>query len=315
MNMEQIEAFIFVSLTGSFSKTAELLYLSQPTVSMRIKALESYLGCKLFRRTGHTISLTREGEVFLPYAQSIFQSFQDGQKALNRSQGEMEGELAIASVFTAAYSLLPELVDQFQKVYPKIKLTILTGHSHQVLDMVLRHEVAFGIARAVTHPQIHQIKLVSDQMVLAVYPEHPFSRQQLVRIEEVALERLILFNRGSLDWKLIDSAFTHYRLQYKVVMEVDNIEVVKRLVKQKLGIAFVPRFSIQQELASGELHELEVFNLPQIQRDFELIYLKDTPFQGIMRTFVDFLMQSKLSPQPHSVAATSSPALDRLEKK
>lgn len=297
MNMEQIEAFIFVALTGSFSKTAELLYLSQPTVSMRIKALETSLGCKLFQRTGHTISLTKEGDIFLPYAKSILMMLQEGQQAIQRSYGDVEGDLAISTVFVAAFYILPELIKQFQQLYPKIKLTILTGHSHQVLDMVLNHEVSFGITRAVTHPQITQIQLMSDEMVLAIYPEHPFSGRSRVTIEEVARERLILFNRGSLDWKLIDSAFNHYQLQNNVVMEADNIEVVKRMVKQKLGIAFLPRFSIQKDLADGELQEVEVLNLPQINRNFELIYLKDTPFHGIMRTFIDFLMQSKVLQQ------------------
>lgn len=294
MNMEQIEAFIFVALTGSFSKTAELLYLSQPTVSMRIKAMETSMGCKLFQRTGHTISLTKEGDLFLPYAKNILHMLQEGQQAIQRSYGDVEGELVISTVFVAAFYILPDLVEQFQKLYPKIKLTILTGHSHQVLEMVLNHEVAFGIAREVTHPQINRIQLMSDDMVLAIYPEHPFSSRHQVSIEEVARERLILFNRGSLDWKLISSAFSHHQLQNNVVMEVDNIEVVKRMVKQKLGIAFLPRFSIQKDLSEGELLEVTVHNLPQINRNFELIYLKDTPLHGIMRTFIDFLMQSKV---------------------
>ncbi|KQL48533.1 transcriptional regulator [Brevibacillus choshinensis] len=294
MNMEQIEAFIFVALTGSFSKTAELLYLSQPTVSMRIKAMETSMGCKLFQRTGHTISLTKEGDLFLPYAKNILHMLQEGQQAIQRSYGDVEGELVISTVFVAAFYILPDLVEQFQKLYPKIKLTILTGHSHQVLEMVLNHEVAFGIAREVTHPQINRIQLMSDDMVLAIYPEHSFASRHQFSIEEVARERLILFNRGSLDWKLISSAFSHHQLQNNVVMEVDNIEVVKRMVKQKLGIAFLPRFSIQKDLSEGELLEVTVHNLPQINRNFELIYLKDTPLHGIMRTFIDFLMQSKV---------------------
>ncbi|MFP3381409.1 LysR family transcriptional regulator substrate-binding protein, partial [Bacillus sp. SIMBA_069] len=80
--------------------------------------------------------------------------------------------------------------------------------------------------------------------VLAIFPEHPFAFRHQVSIEEVAREPLILFNRGSLDWKLINNAFSHYQLQNNVVMEADNIEVVKRMVKQKLGIAFLPRFAI-----------------------------------------------------------------------
>lgn len=294
MNMEQIEAFIFVALTGSFSKTADLLYLSQPTVSMRIKALETSLDCKLFQRTGHMISLTNEGDLFLPYAKSILHMLQEGQQAIQRSHGDVEGELTISAVFVSAFYILPALIEQFQLLYPKIKLTILTGHSHQVLDMVLNHEVSFGIARAVTHPQINRIQLMSDDMVLAIFPEHPFAFRHQVSIEEVAREPLILFNRGSLDWKLINNAFSHYQLQNNVVMEADNIEVVKRMVKQKLGIAFLPRFAIINDVDEGQLQEVAVLNLPQINRNFELIYLKDTPFHGIMRTFVDFLMQSKV---------------------
>lgn len=290
MNAEQIEAFIFVALTGSFSKTADLLYLSQPTVSMRIKALENELGCKLFQRTGNSITLTREGDVFLPYAKRVLQSLQDGQMAVQRSHGHLEGELVISAVFVAAFYILPELVETFTSLYPKIKLTIFTGHSHQVLDMVLHHEVSFGIARAVNHPQIQRIQLMPDEMVLAIYPDHPFQDLRQVTLEDVAREKLILFNRGSLDWTLVNGAFSHHQLEKNVAMEADNIEVVKRMVMQRLGIAFLPRFSIREDVASGRLREVEVLSLPRINRNFELIYHKDATISGVMKTFIDFLM-------------------------
>lgn len=293
MNAEQIEAFIFVALTGSFSKTADLLYLSQPTVSMRIKALENTLGCKLFQRSGNTVFLTREGDVFLPYAKSVLQSLQDGQMAIQRSFGRLEGELVISAVFVAAFYILPELVEKFTQLYPKIKLTIFTGHSHQVLEMVLRHEVSFGIARAVNHPQIKRVQLMPDEMVLAVYPDHPFQNKTQVTLEDVSREKLILFNRGSLDWTLVNGAFSHYQLENNVVMEADNIEVVKRMVKQRLGIAFLPRFSIQEEVAAADLKEVEVLSLPHINRNFELIYHKDTTINGITKTFIDFLIANR----------------------
>lgn len=293
MNAEQIEAFIFVALTGSFSKTADLLYLSQPTVSMRIKALENTLGCKLFQRSGNTVFLTREGDVFLPYAKSVLQSLQDGQMAIQRSFGRLEGELVISAVFVAAFYILPELVEKFTQLYPKIKLTIFTGHSHQVLEMVLRHEVSFGIARAVNHPQIKRVQLMPDEMVLAVYPDHPFQNKTQVTLEDVSREKLILFNRGSLDWTLVNGAFSHYQLENNVVMEADNIEVVKRMVKQRLGIAFLPRFSIQEEVAAADLKEVEVLSLPHINRNFELIYHKDATINGITNTFIDFLIANR----------------------
>jgi DNA-binding transcriptional LysR family regulator len=294
MNIDHIECFIFVALTGSFSKAATLLYLSQPTVSLRIKSLETNLNYKLFQRTGNTISLTEEGEIFLPYAKKMLQSLQDGQQAIQRIHGYLEGELSISSVFGAALYLLPKLVEQFQQIYPKVKLTIFTGHSHQVLDMVLNHEVSFGIAREVNHPQIDRIQVMKDELLLTVYPDHPFHNQKQVTIEDVAKERLILFNRGSLDWNLINGAFSHFHLKNNVIMEVDNIEVVKRMVKQKLGIAFLPRISIQRDLKLNKLHEVGVSNLPQLSRNFELIYLKDASISKIMESFINFLLPINL---------------------
>ncbi|WP_197414505.1 LysR substrate-binding domain-containing protein [Bacillus sp. FJAT-29937] len=92
--------------------------------------------------------------------------------------------------------LLPILVKDFYRSFPKIKPTIHTGHSHNVLDMVLKREVALGIAREVSHPKIETLHLMGDEMVLAVYPSHPLALRQSISIEEVASEPLILFNRN-----------------------------------------------------------------------------------------------------------------------
>lgn len=289
MNIDQIECFVFVVLTGSFSRAATLLHLSQPTVSLRIKTLETDLGYKLFQRIGNTSSLTEEGEIFLPYAKNMLQALQKGQQAIQRKHANLDGELSISAVFGAALYLLPKMVEQFQHIYPKVKLTIFTGHSHQVLDMVLNHEVSFGIARALNHPLIDRVQLMKDEMLLTVYPDHPFQNLKQVTIEDVVKERLILFNRSSLDWKLINGAFSHFSLENNVVMEVDNIEVVKSMVKQKLGIAFLPRISIQTDLELNALQVVEVSNLQQLNRDFELIYLKDASITKIMESFIDLL--------------------------
>jgi DNA-binding transcriptional LysR family regulator len=290
MNIDYIECFVFVALTGSFSKAANLLHLSQPTVSLRIKSLETDLGYKLFQRTGNTSSLTEEGDIFLPYAKNMLQSLQKGQQAMRGKHANLDGELSISSVFGAALYLLPNVVEQFQQIYPKVKLNIFTGHSHQVLNMVLNHEVSFGIARAVNHSLIDRVQLMKDEMLLTVYPGHPFQNLKQVTIEDVAKEKLILFNRGSLDWKLINGALSHFQLENNVIMEVDNIEVVKRMVKQKLGIAFLPHISIQRDLELKKLQVVEVLNLPQLNRNYELIYLKDTSISKIMACFIDHLL-------------------------
>jgi DNA-binding transcriptional LysR family regulator len=294
MNFEQIEAFIYVSLTGSFSKAGDILFLSQPSVSARVKALENEIGCTLFKRSGKNVALSSAGETFLPYAKKILQNVQEGKLSVQRENNKAEGELVISSVMIAANYILPSLIEQFHKDYPKIKLALHTGHSHHVLDMVLNHQVPLGISRAVNHPQIETTHLMDDEMVLAIYPEHPFSSQQTVSIEEVAKEPLILFNRGSLDWTLIHGTFNSLNVEPNVIMEVDSIEVAKQMVRKQLGISILPRFAIEEELKTNSLQVVSILNIPQIHRNFEFMYLKGTTLDGISKLFIDFVMQ-KLS--------------------
>lgn len=291
MNSEQIQAFIYVALTGSFSKAGEILYLSQPSVSARVKALEDEMGANLFTRSGKLVKLSKEGETFLPFAKNILQNVQEGKLSIQNEFTKTEGELAVASVLVAANYILAPVMEQFHHAYPKIKLNVYTGHSHNVLDMVLKHEVSFGISRSVNHPQIDTIHLRDDEMVLAVYPSHPFSARNTVTIEEVVKEPLILFSRGSLDWTLIHSAFTSLNVEPNVVMELDSIGLAKIMIKKKIGIAILPRFAIEDDINANILKIVTIVNAPQISRNFELIYLKGTTFDGIAKLFIDFAVE------------------------
>lgn len=291
MNSEQIQAFIYVALTGSFSKAGEILYLSQPSVSARVKALEDEMGAILFTRSGKLVKLSNEGEAFLPFAKNILQNVQEGKLSIQNEHTKTEGELAISSVLVAANYILAPVLEQFHHAYPKIKLNVYTGHSHNVLDMVLNHEVSFGISRSVKHPQIETIHLMDDEMVLAVYPTHPFSARDTVSIEDVVKEPLILFNRGSLDWTLIHSTFTSLNVEPNVVMELDSIGLAKIMIKKKIGIAILPRFALEDDIKADILKVVTIVNSPEIRRNFEMIYLKDTTFDGISKLFMDFAIE------------------------
>jgi DNA-binding transcriptional LysR family regulator len=289
MNIEQIEAFIYVSLTGSFSKAGEILYISQPSVSARIKALEKEMGFQLFKRSGKNIMLTKEGETFLPYAKVAMENMQDGMLAVQQKNSKTQGELNIATVLTISNYVLPNLIKGFHQAYPNIKLVIHTGHSHNILDMVLNHEVPIGIARSVSHPHIESTHLIDDEMVLAIYPDHHYSTKKTITVNEVAKEPLILFNRGSFDWTLINNAFKGVGVNPNVVLEVDNIELAKHMVKKEMGIGILPRFSIEEELRSNTLNEVTISNLPQLSRPFQIIHLKETKIEGILKIFYNFL--------------------------
>jgi DNA-binding transcriptional LysR family regulator len=128
-------------------------------------------------------------------------------------------------------------------------------------------------------------------MVLVVFPDHPFSRKTTISLTDVANESLILFNRGSLDRTLIHSAFEKNKLEPNVIMEVDSIEAAKQMVKQEIGLAILPRLTLNEETTTGHLKTIGISDMPQIQRDVDLIFLKDKRFHGITKLFVDFITQ------------------------
>ena len=229
--------------------------------------------------------------MFLPFAKTAWQSIQDGILATQQKNKNTEGYLSISTVLTASVYILPNLIKEFYEKYPKVKLGIHTGHSPNVLDMVLSSEVPLGISRSVSHPQIETIHLLDDDMVLVIYPDHTFTSANRVSVQDIANEKLILFNRGSLDRTLISNAFASIGVKPNVVLEVDNIELVKQMIRKRMGIGILPRFSIEEELITNTLQVVKINNLPQLHRPFQLIYLKDTKIEGILKILVDFIVE------------------------
>ncbi|MET3698831.1 DNA-binding transcriptional LysR family regulator [Bacillus oleivorans] len=290
MNMEQIEAFIYVSLTGSFSRAGEILHISQPSVSARIKTLENEMGYPFFIRNGKMVHLTKEGETFLPYAKIVLENMRDAVQAIQQTNSNTKGEIKIATVFTVSNYVLPFLLKEFNDSYPNVKLVINTVRPDHVLDMVLNHEVPLGICSSVNHLPIETTLLFEDELVLAIYPEHPFSSMNTIRINDLANQPFILFNRGSSDWEMINKALKTVGVKPNVVLEGDNIELIKHMVRKKMGIGFLPRFSIEEELQSGDLFEVPIRSFPRLSLPFQVLYLKETKIDGTLKIFYNFLL-------------------------
>lgn len=294
VNIEQVEAFLYVAVTSSFSKAGEVLYTTQPTISSRIKSLESLLNCQLFDR-GNSISLTEEGEAFLPHAKKVLHHLQAGKYAVQRKNFESGGLIDISAVFTSAINFLPDLIKEFNIDYPGAKVNVRTGHSNQILDMVLNNQSSFGISRSIYHPKIETIHLFNDQMVLAIYPDHPLRSQKTISLNDLTNEKFIQYARKTTDWALVQNAFDRLNSLQNIVIEIDNIEVAKQMVKNKIGIAILPRSAIKEELTRGSLTELIVSDLPDIQTNYDLIFLKDKTFDSLTDTFLKFVLkQSKV---------------------
>lgn len=289
MNSEQLEAFIYISLTGSFSKAAKLLFISQPSISSKIKVLEKELNTILLERTSTKIYLTEEGKAFLPHAQQVIKTIQEGKLSIQNINNEFDGEIHISVVFSGTNYLLPKIIQEFNQIYPNVKLVVYSGHSDQVLKMVLNDEVSMGIVRSISHPQVESIHLEEDEIVLVFHPDHKLSSFQNIDILDLAKIPLILFKRETIDWMLINNAIKRAHLSPNIIMEIDSIEGAKQMVGKNLGISFLPRFSVNDELQNGDLRTASITGIPKIRRNFELIFSKDEQFDRTAKLFSNFI--------------------------
>ena len=154
--------------------------------------------------------------------------------------------------------VLPALLQRFAAAYPRIEVAVRTGHSEDVLQMLLREEVQLAMVRTMRHPDIESIPLYEEALVLVVPPGHPFAKRSTVGIADVASERLIFFDRTSSYYELTQSFFLSLGVTPREVMELDNIESAKKMVERRLGIALLPRTAVSRELQGKSLWLVKV---------------------------------------------------------
>lgn len=274
MEIGRLEAFVQVATKLSFSRAADALYLTQPTVTARIQGLERELGEPMFERMGRTIRLTDAGQAFLPYAQRALQSVKEGQDALGSLRNVDSGSLTIGTAPTVGTYVLPDILQQFSERYPGVEVSIRTGRSEEVQAMVLADEVHAGFERYLTHPDIESVPLYEDDIALMASTGHPLATRGHTTVSEVAREPVIFFDVDSSYHAISQAIFRERGIAPRHSLDVDNLEMAKHLVLRGLGLAFLPRVAVEHELESGALIAVEIDGAEPLRRRIALIYRK-----------------------------------------
>ncbi len=285
VDLPQIEAFLAVATFGSFGKAAASLFLTQPSVSARVAALERALGQRLFERSRRGVRLTRAGTVFLPVAERILKTVAEGRQVLEAAQSRDGGLVVIAAALSISTYLLPDLIKAFRDDHPGARVSLRSGHSRDVLRMVLEEEAEIGLARGLKHPAVHSVRLGRDEILLVAPPTHPLARRRQVRLREAASQPLILFDKGSSDWVLITGFFRRGGLLPNVVLELEGIEAAKKMVEKGIGLAMLPHLAIRRELREGSLVHVRIVDAPVLARNVDLVYRRHGHLSEIARAF------------------------------
>ena len=276
VELGQLEAFVQVANHRSFSRAAEALFLTQPSVTARIQSLERELSTRLFERSGRGVSLTDSGRAFLPHAKRALTSVQEGTDAIDAVRHGESGNIRIGASSSIATYVLPRLLSEFRTERPRVHVSLSTGTSEEVIDQLLGNEVHVSICRLTPHPQIHSIYLYSDDLTMAVAPAHPFARRGRVSVDEAGKEPFLFFERDSSYYRLISNMFLRAGVVPESVMELDSIETTKRMVEAGLGVAIFPVVAVERDLAEGSLVRVEIAELEQpTRREVGLHLLRD----------------------------------------
>lgn len=283
----QMECFLAVARLGNVSRAAEEMFLTQPTLTARLKGLEEEVGDQLFVRTSRGMRLTDAGREFVLYAERSVGSLEDGKRRLAEMRGAAGGRLALGSSPAVGTYALPGLLERFVAAYPGVTVSVRTGHSEEILEMVLKEEVQLGLTRAMSHPEVESLTLYDDELVLVVDPGHRFTAKGAVGLEEIGQETLILFDKNSSYTEQTQALLRNAGLRELRTMEVDNIEAAKRMVEHRLGVAFLPRTAIVRSVSSGNLVLVDVEEKPALSRPIAALKRRDVPTTGPVAAFLE----------------------------
>lgn len=298
MGMEdhKLKVFCTVAETKSFSKTSEIIHLTQPAVSLQIQALEEIYETKLFDRSSNLITLTDAGEILYKYAKDILSLYAAVTKEIGKITGLTKGSIAIGASTTIGNYLLPALISDFKKSRLKIKIHVLIGNTKKIVDLLNSGAIDIGLVEG--EPSKHKIKtepIIKDELVFIVPPFHPWAKKKGVSILEVTKEPFILREEGSGTRQIIEKYLLSHGISIddmRIALVLGSTESIKEAVQNGIGISIISKWAARKE-TKYDILKIIVPKEEKILRNFSLIL----PKNAILSHAVDeFLVYLKLYP-------------------
>lgn len=254
MNLSRVLTFHEAAETLNFSAAAQKLSITQPAVSAQIHNLEEDLGVKLFNRVGKNISLTEAGEVLRGYSRRIFRLLEEAGAVMDDLRLVRRGTLKIGTTTTYAGHIMPPLLSRFKAEFPMVKVVLHEGSSLDIAKRVAKLELEVAVVAysgALKNVQFELLR--QEELVLVLPPGHPLAAHQSIPAKSLAREKFILREKGSSTRLITRDLFRRHRINPPVVFETSNVDFIKEQVANGMGLSFLTRSAVSDELASGRM--------------------------------------------------------------
>jgi DNA-binding transcriptional LysR family regulator len=264
MHIETLKTFCDLVDTGSFSKAAQLNFISQSAVSQQLKALETrYRRPLLERGPRRGVTPTDAGRLFYQECKAILERFRTLEESIGTSSGTLSGVVRIATVYSVGLHKLPPYVSRFMKAHPRVKVHVEYSRTNKVCEACLTGLVDLGIvALPLPKSNLDVIPWHAEKLVLVCAPDHRLARRRQVSVGQLAGEAFIAFERDIPTRKTIDQILKTHRVAVDIAMEFDNIETIKRSVEVGSGLSILPDTTVVNEVRAGLLRAVDFVEGP-----------------------------------------------------
>lgn len=309
MHIETLKVFCDLAETGSFSLAASKNFITQSAVSQQIRSLEERYGRELIERSKGHARLTQAGEVLYEAGKEIVHRYREIENNLQSLARSVAGTVRIGTVYSVGLYELSAPLKKYLRTFPEVRVHLEYTRANKIYEDVSRGEIDLGIvAYPNKRPQLIVAPFREDRLVLICSPQHPFAHFQRVSIKKLHGEKFVGFERDVATRRALDRIFRQHGIKVQYVMEMDNIETIKRVVEVGSGLSIVPEPTIAQEVKNDTLRAIQFSDEP-LMRPLGILLKRGRHFTPAVQEFIDFLKDK--SPRP--VAQESSRALVNSE--
>jgi DNA-binding transcriptional LysR family regulator len=254
MDLRQLEIIRAIADTGSFTAAGEKLHVSQSAISRQILLLEDELGEAVFHRIGRRIRITPAGEALLQLSHRVFQDLDDTVSAISDRQESLRGTMRLVGGMTVCLYVFPALLAEVRRVHPNLDLKVTVGSADRSIAMLRSGAGDLGlITLPVEASDLVSVPVLQEELLLVTYPTHPLAKKKQIVPSDLNRQPFVLFETGSITRRLVDEFFARERLETDTVMETENVEIIKAMVRHGLGISIIPWQAAAADVRSKRL--------------------------------------------------------------
>lgn len=292
MDFDQLETFLEVARLCSFSRAAEKRFRTQPAISSQIRALEEEVGARLLDRSGGKVSITASGKIFQKWAEETLDSRKAVVTAIAEAERVPRGEIVVGANEGTCLHILPEVFAQFKRDYPNVAVSIKRSDYARILESILENAVDFGVVSLPVNDNRLEAQMIhQDQLVVITAPRHPLAAKTSVTLAEVSAYPLVVPKLGHTR-DALDALFYDHHLKPKLAMELDSSELLKRFVAADVGVGFIARSNIEEDIRAKALIAIALADA-QVRRDLALVFRKDKSLSRAARAFMEIAVKQK----------------------